>query len=171
MSGSLCATAIAVARLPTRVISSFPGGSRTSARWRSRRRWSIGSSSDLGPDFGCKPASSAAHAAARDGPGNRRLYAAADRRPSRATRPSAAAQLAAAIHRSSMGCPPENPVRRRLAAGAKRIRTLGPTRVRRPRQPQGSLLLGAGGRWIRTIGTAYETTLLATPFGHAIRLP
>ena len=27
-----------------------------------------------------------------------------------------------------------------LSAGAKRIRTLGPTRVRRPRQPQGSLL-------------------------------
>jgi sulfur relay (sulfurtransferase) complex TusBCD TusD component (DsrE family) len=31
-------------------------------------------------------------------------------------------------------------VRTRLTAGAKRIRTLGPTRVRRPRQPQGSLL-------------------------------
>src|SRR5580693_8158027 len=25
--------------------------------------------------------------------------------------------------------------------------------------------LAAGGRWIRTIGTAYETNLLATPFG------
>ena len=33
-----------------------------------------------------------------------------------------------------------NQVRSRLPAGAKRIRTLGPTRVRRPRQPQGSLL-------------------------------
>jgi hypothetical protein len=31
-------------------------------------------------------------------------------------------------------------VRSRLAAGAKRIRTLSPTRVRRPRQPQGSVL-------------------------------
>ena len=31
--------------------------------------------------------------------------------------------------------------------------------------------LSAGGRWIRTIGTAYETTLFATPFGPAIRLP
>ena len=31
--------------------------------------------------------------------------------------------------------------------------------------------LFAGGRWIRTIGTAYETTLLATAFGPAIRLP
>jgi hypothetical protein len=30
-------------------------------------------------------------------------------------------------------------VRKRLPAGAKRIRTLGPTRVRHPRQPQGSL--------------------------------
>jgi hypothetical protein len=35
---------------------------------------------------------------------------------------------------------PESQVRIRLPAGAKRIRTLGPTRVRRPRQPQGSLL-------------------------------
>jgi hypothetical protein len=36
--------------------------------------------------------------------------------------------------------PKEVQVRTWLSAGAKRIRTLGPTRVRRPRQPQGSLL-------------------------------
>src|SRR5580704_11244139 len=35
---------------------------------------------------------------------------------------------------------PENQVRSGLSAGAKRIRTLSPTLVRRPRQPQGSLL-------------------------------
>ena len=35
---------------------------------------------------------------------------------------------------------PQGSPLRKLAAGAKRIRTLGPTRVRRPRQPQVSLL-------------------------------
>jgi hypothetical protein len=47
----------------------------------------------------------------------------------------------------------------------------------RPRNPETSNLglvrtrLAAGGRWIRTIGTAYETTLMATPFGPSMRLP
>jgi hypothetical protein len=36
--------------------------------------------------------------------------------------------------------PEDVTIRTRLSAGAKRIRTLGPTRVRHPRQPQGSLL-------------------------------
>src|ERR1700726_4944600 len=37
--------------------------------------------------------------------------------------------------------------------------------------PPAPVHLFPGGRWIPTIGTAYETTLLATPFGPAIRLP
>ena len=68
--------------------------------------------------------------------------------------------------------PHQNPRRKTLfaspcstALGSRSLRLACPfVRGSTERKP-GLHRLSAGGRWIRTIGTAYETNLLATPFG------